>query len=169
MPWDHKDPLKHCDELITPACIQALYHFEPQDPHAEVSPNNSMGIFEAYTAYLQKDLDDFYKKFTPYIPQGWKPIFDSIDGGVSPAQTKKLGANAEADLDFELAIPIVYPQTTTDFQTDDPYSANNGSFNTFFDGNRCCMRLRNSTADQAMQASTAHTAPIRLTARLETP
>lgn len=60
--------LETCDIAITPACLQALYHFRPQSPHARVSPNNSMGIFEEGDYYSQQDLDSFYTNFTSYIP-----------------------------------------------------------------------------------------------------
>lgn len=46
--------LATCDVAITPACIQALYDFEPLSPYAEVSPNNSMGIFEEGDFYAQE-------------------------------------------------------------------------------------------------------------------
>ena len=43
----------------------------------------------------------------------------------------------EAYLDFQCAIPIVYPQTTTDFQTDDINGGYfEGIFNNFFDGEK---------------------------------
>lgn len=48
-------------------------------------------------------------------------------------------AGIESDLDFQLAIPIIYPQTTTLYQTDDLYYSEGkdpnatGIFNTFFD------------------------------------
>ena len=136
MPHKHNE-LSTCDLAITPACLQALYHFKPQDPDAEVSPDNSMGIFEEGSFYSQKDLNLFYTNFTSYIPNGTHPILDSIDGGTAPVATKFAGG--EADLDFELAIPIIYPQTTTLYQSDDGFYAEggghaNGIFNTFLDG-----------------------------------
>ncbi|KAK4556381.1 hypothetical protein LTR86_006525 [Recurvomyces mirabilis] len=130
--------LQTCDQVITPACLQALYHFKPLSPNAQVSPNNSMGIFETGNAYAQQDLDSFYTNFTSYIPNGTHPILDSIDGGQAPVANVS-NAGGESDLDFELAIPIIYPQTTTLYQVDDPYYANGGNgtttgiFNTFFD------------------------------------
>ena len=97
-----------------------------------------MGIFETSTTYRQDDLNRFYQNYTPYIQRGTKPVFRRIDGAVLPSQTKhtKLDPdNLEADLDFLCAIPIVYPQTTTDFQTDDINGGYyDGIYNTFFDG-----------------------------------
>ena len=130
--------LDTCDIAITPACLQALYDFEPLPPNAAVSPNNSMGIFEEGDFYAQQDLNSFYTNFTSYIPNGTHPILDSIDGGTAPV-TNISQAGGEANLDFELAIPIIYPQTTTLYQVDDLYYAEGGNgttggiFNTFLD------------------------------------
>ena len=67
---------------------------------------------------------------------GTHPTLNGIDGGSAPVAVKLAGG--ESDLDFELAIPIIYPQTTTLYQTDDAlYSSGNistgGIFNTFLD------------------------------------
>lgn len=129
--------LETCDVAITPACIQALYHFKPLPPDAEVSPSNSMGIFEEGDFYSQQDLNSFFTNFTSYIPNGTHPTLDSIDGGMAPVNISEAGG--ESDLDFELSIPIIYPQTTTLYQTDDLYYALGGNgtqtgiFNTFLD------------------------------------
>lgn len=129
--------LATCDVTITPACIRALYHFEAPNPHAKVSSNNSMGIFEDGDFYSQQDLNSFFTNFTSYIPNGTHPILDSIDGGVAPVPVQDAGG--ESDLDFELVYPIIYPQTATLYQTDDlfystsPNNTAHGIFNTFFD------------------------------------
>ncbi|KAK1066330.1 hypothetical protein LTR74_007217 [Friedmanniomyces endolithicus] len=137
MPWNNSE-LSTCDVAITPACLRALYHFEPLPPNAEVSPNNSMGIFEEGDFYDQFDLNSFFTNFTKYIPNGTHPVLDSIDGGMAPI-TNLSQAGSEANLDFELAIPIIYPQTATLYQSDDLYYALGGNgttggiFNTFLD------------------------------------
>ena len=129
--------LATCDQVVTPACIQALYKIAPNDPHAKVSPNNSLGIFEEGDFYAQGDLDRFFGNFTPYIPNGTHPIPNLIDGAKAPVSLHLAGG--ESDLDFQLAYPLIYPQTTTLYQTDDIYySFGNdpnatGLFNTFFD------------------------------------
>ncbi|PYI00305.1 aorsin [Aspergillus sclerotiicarbonarius CBS 121057] len=126
--------LATCDEVITPACVAALYKI----PHASanVSANNSLGIFEEGDYYAQEDLDLFFRNFTPYIPQGTHPKPAYIDGAEAPVNVSDAGA--ESDLDFQLAYPIVYPQTITLYQTDDINYASgvieaDGSFNTFLD------------------------------------
>ena len=53
MPKPGKE-LETCDVAVTPACLQALYHFEALSPPAEVSANNSMGIFEEGDFYDQE-------------------------------------------------------------------------------------------------------------------
>lgn len=136
MPKNDTD-LATCDIAITPACIRALYQFEAPNPNAKVSPNNSMGIFEEGDFYSQEDLNLFFANFTSYIPAGTHPIPNFIDGAEAPVAVADAGG--ESDLDFELAYPIIYPQTLTLYQTDDLFyssSPNNtatGIFNTFLD------------------------------------
>ena len=96
-----------------------------------------MGIFEEGDYYAQEDLNLFFANYTPYIPQGTHPIPAFIDGAEAPTDTADGGG--ESDLDFELAYPLIYPQTITLYQTDDLYYATNpnststGGFNTFLD------------------------------------
>ncbi|KUI56412.1 Aorsin [Cytospora mali] len=129
--------LATCDQYITPACIRALYNFEAPSPNATVSSNNSLGIFEEGDYYAQEDLDAFFTTFAPYIANGTHPILNAIDGGEAPVAVEDAGS--ESDLDFQLAYPIIYPQTTTLYQADDEYYADggngtqNGIFNTFLD------------------------------------
>jgi tripeptidyl-peptidase-1 len=114
-----------------------LYNVPIQNPHAKVSKSNALGIFEEGDFYAQQDLDLFYANFTPYIANGTGPILNSIDGGYAPVALEDAGG--ESDLDFELAIPIIYPQKTVLYQVDDLYYAEGGDpnasgiFNTFFD------------------------------------
>ncbi|KAK3321370.1 peptidase S8/S53 domain-containing protein [Cercophora scortea] len=131
------DELASCDEVITPACVRALYNFDAADPTAPVNPDNSLGIFEEGDFYTQEDLDLFFSNHTSYIPNGTHPILNSIDGGHAPNNWTDF-PGSESELDFALAYPIVYPQSITLFQTDDMYYAQrdaskSGWFNTFFD------------------------------------
>ena len=75
-----------------------------------------MGIFETTTSYNQKDLDAFFARFTPEIPQGTHPLLQSIDSGEAPTTNITL-ANNEAELDFDIAYPILWPQQTILYQT----------------------------------------------------
>lgn len=65
-----------------------------------------------------------------FIPAGTGPKLEGIDGAVAPVSV--LQAGAESDLDFEISIPIIYPQSTILFQTDDPVYENNYTFSGFF-------------------------------------
>lgn len=134
-PYPHHIPadLQHCDVAITPACIAALYGI-PNGTLANSS--NVMGIFEDGDYYSQEDLNKFFANFTPYIPQGTHPKPAFIDGAQAPVPVADAGG--ESDLDFELAYPILWPQGTVLFQTDDINYATgvistNGGFNTFLD------------------------------------
>ncbi|GAM86978.1 hypothetical protein ANO11243_049990 [Dothideomycetidae sp. 11243] len=141
--------LKTCDQAITPACIRALYSFKELPGNYDVCPSNALGVFEEGDYYAQEDLDLFFANYTlgsHKIPSGTHPTLHSIDGGEAPVPVAEAGG--ESDLDFELAYPIVYPQSITLFQTDDAYYASSqntsnvtvsfdapgsGFFNTFFD------------------------------------
>jgi len=125
--------LAHCDVAITPACIAALYGI-PAGKLAD--PSNAMGIFEEGDFYSQEDLDLFFANFTPQIPQGTHPKPAFIDGAQAPVPVSQAGG--ESDLDFELAYPILWPQCTVLYQTDDINYATgviqtSGGFNTFLD------------------------------------
>jgi tripeptidyl-peptidase I len=125
--------LRTCDIAVTPACIAAAYGIPPG---TKANPDNAMGIFEEGDFYSQEDLDLFFKNFTPNIPQGTYPKPAFIDGADAPVAVKDAGG--ESDLDFELAYPILWPQGTVLYQTDDINVAtgvvpNNGGFNTFLD------------------------------------
>ena len=151
------NPLATCDVAITPACIRALYEV-PQFPHYSrgvANPNNSMGIFEEGDFYSQEDLNLFFANFTSYIPNGTHPTPAFIDGANIPANAP---AGGESDLDFELAYPLIYPQTITLYQTDDynyatgTNSTSSGGFNTFLDaidGSYCTYSAFGETGDDA--------------------
>ncbi|KAG5944150.1 hypothetical protein E4U53_006926 [Claviceps sorghi] len=111
-----------CDKYVTPQCIKAIYNITEGTSR---NPTNSLGIFEALgDVYAQEDLDAFYKLTAPNIPAGTGPILDLINGATAPNSPDTAGP--ESSLDFQMAIPIVYPQTTTLFQVNtqvDPFFA----------------------------------------------
>jgi len=62
------------------------------------------------------------------------PKVEGIDGGVAPGAV----AGGESDLDLQISYPIIYPQNSVVFQTDDLNYAlgvegGGGFLNTFFD------------------------------------
>lgn len=73
-----------------------------------------------------------------YIPSGTHPVAANIDGG-QQSTTDPYQAGGEANLDLQLAYPIVWPQTITLYEVDDliVQSDQNDTytfgFNTFLD------------------------------------
>jgi tripeptidyl-peptidase-1 len=127
----------NCSELVTPECIAALYSIPPAD---KANPNNSLGIFQKASWYQNKDLDLFFSAYAPNIPQGTRPLNLSIDLVVwhYDENDTTISVPDEADLDLNVAFPIIYPQVPTVFQTDDDYynlygASYLGIFNTFLD------------------------------------
>lgn len=128
------ESLSNCSGVITPACVAALYEIPPANEI--VNPNNSLGIFEEGDYYAQEDLNLFFHNLSSNIPKGTHPIPAFIDGAEAPVKVSEAGG--ESDLDFELAYPIIYPQTITLYQTDDSNYASGqipteGFLNTFLD------------------------------------
>ncbi|KAI0016302.1 subtilisin-like protein [Xylariomycetidae sp. FL0641] len=143
-----------CVELATPQCIADLYEIPPAD---KAAANNSLGIFQRGSWYQMADLQSFLEQFAPNIPPTTRPLNVSIDldewhYNISgdPSQYQP----GEADLDIEMALPIIYPQNVTVFQTDDDWYAydttHQGLFNTFLDaidGSYCNYSAYNQTGD----------------------
>lgn len=127
-----------CATLVTPACIKALYGLPTAD---KANPNNSLGIFEQNSWYQYQDLDLFFDNYAPDIPVGTRPQNLSVDQAAwfydDPDDPYVTWAS-EADLDIQVAWPIIYPQNITIFQVDDIYynlysASTLGIFNTFLD------------------------------------
>ena len=127
------DNLTECSELVSPACIKALYEIPP--PTTAVK-GNEMGIYETGDTYDQEDLDLFFRNYTPNIPNGTHPILQAIDGGTAPVPVQQAGS--ESLLDIELAYPLIYPQQiklyqTLDVATAEGINATLGIFDPFLD------------------------------------
>ncbi|KAM0147367.1 hypothetical protein ACHAQE_010318 [Botrytis cinerea] len=132
--WHPNGDLAHCDQVITPDCIKALYQI-PTAPSV-VNAKNALGIFEEGYYDVKEDLNLFYQNFSLSIPQNTQPNVSFVDQAL-PAVSNPYAAG-EFSLDVELAYPIVYPQKITLFPTDDTYYVENSSydsgfFNTFLD------------------------------------
>jgi tripeptidyl-peptidase-1 len=117
--YQNNSDLSTCDVAITPACVAALYRIPPVSSKAP-HPNNSLGIFESELQfYTQYDLDSFFTNYTSgKIPNGTHPVAANIDGGMQASDDLNY-AGTEVNLDLQLAYPIVYPQTLTDYEVDD--------------------------------------------------
>lgn len=126
--------LSLCDVAITPPCIEAMYNFTKQTTSAV--PGNELGIFEDLgDVYAQEDLNLFFLTLQQRIPIGTHPVLKAVDGAVAPNPVTSAGP--ESDLDFEISYPIIWPQNSILFQTDDPVYESNytyaGFLNNFFD------------------------------------
>ncbi|KAK7026073.1 hypothetical protein VNI00_015719 [Paramarasmius palmivorus] len=121
--------LEYCHDQISPACLKELYgiHYTPQS-----TENNSFGIVE-YTpqAYLQEDLDLFFRAYTKDLV-GLTPILQSIDGGFPQRAFQDFAYNVESNMDLQYAMALVTKkQNVTLYQVGDIYLG--ASFNNFLD------------------------------------
>ncbi|EFX05394.1 alkaline serine protease [Grosmannia clavigera kw1407] len=127
-----------CALYVTPDCVKAQY----QIPNAtKAATGNELGIFESLNEHYNKaDLDGYFASAYPSIPKGTYPIERLIDGAVGAVPFGQAGA--EANLDLQAAMPLIYPQSTVLYQVDDERIQKNettaktpylGFLNTFFD------------------------------------
>ncbi|KAL7905061.1 peptidase S8/S53 domain-containing protein [Trichoderma velutinum] len=131
-----------CGSAITPQCIKSMYNITAG---TSAISSNALGVFEVEDTYAQQDLTQFWKSFATNIPSTTGPKVDGIDGAKAP--TSPGNAGGESDLDFEIAIPIIYPQTTVLYQSS---VKNDDIFNTFLDaidGSYCTFSDDGETGD----------------------
>ncbi|OAA66529.1 alkaline serine protease [Niveomyces insectorum RCEF 264] len=127
-----------CYEYVTPECIRTQYNIPLG---SKAYPGNELGIFESLAQHYNKeDLDNYFKVVSPTIPPGTYPqerLIDGAEGATSVAE-----AGSEAELDFQAAMPLIYPQQAVLYQVDDERIQANmtmgetpylGFWNTFFD------------------------------------
>ncbi|KAF3769696.1 subtilisin-like protein [Cryphonectria parasitica EP155] len=146
----------NCDYYVTQECIRTQYSITKGD---KAAPGNELGIFESLgDHYSKEDLDVFWSTLYPEIPNGTYPIEKNIDGAFG-AITNVSDAGIESDLDFEASQPLIWPQRTVLFQTDDEFyeinetTANTpirGFWNTFYDaldGSYCTYSAYGETGD----------------------
>jgi len=127
--------LQNCGVNITPTCIKALYDI----PTAHLDqPENAMGLYETYDAFSQGDISLFFENFAKNVPADTKPNVISVDGGTAPVAPGDVRNGGESDIDLDLSISLIYPQSVTVYQVDDlPNSSGEtnttGFLNTFLD------------------------------------
>ncbi|KAI1374799.1 subtilisin-like protein [Hypoxylon crocopeplum] len=110
-----------CDEYVTPDCIRELYGIPIG---SKKHPDNKMGIFQSLGQhYTQHDLDTFFYSFTSEIPNGTHPELFSVDGGQGATTNLRL-AGSEANLDFQMAYGLIWPQEAVLYQVDDEWYQN---------------------------------------------
>jgi hypothetical protein len=136
-----------CDEYYLPGHVSA--HVDFIKPGVKLSaplnnrevlqkPENAMGLFETYDTFAQEDISLFFQHFAPWVPADTKPNVISVDGGNAPVAPSDPRNGGESDIDLDLAISLIYPQSVTVYQVDDlPNSSGatntSGFLNTFFD------------------------------------
>ena len=97
--------LQDCGRNVTPVCLKALYGI----PNAYIKDNvNQLGLFESGDIYSQEDLNSFFAKYAPYVPQGTHPLLDSIDGGQAPVEPGSEFNTGESDIDMDIAFSLIY-------------------------------------------------------------
>lgn len=102
---------------------------------------------------------------TSEIPRGTHPDLKAVDGAKAP--TSVVNAGAESDLDFQVSYPIIWPQNSVLFQTDDMVYENNYTFNGFLnnfldaiDGSYCSYSAYGETGnDPKLDPSYPHNVP----------
>ncbi|KHN98389.1 Peptidase S8/S53, subtilisin/kexin/sedolisin [Metarhizium album ARSEF 1941] len=120
-----------CPTHVTPACIKALYNVTDATTAAE---GNQLGMFESDDEmHKQADLDKFYGLYASKVPKGTGPKIDLIDWGERKPDPSQ--AQGEAALDFDVSIPVIYPQGTELYQTKSNYDGQShlGFLNQFLD------------------------------------
>ncbi|KAI0166013.1 subtilisin-like protein [Xylariaceae sp. FL1272] len=130
-----------CSIYVTADCTRAQYNI----PDATTAyPGNELGIFESLDDHYSKDdLDVYFATLYPElnIPTGTYPEERLIDGAIGAVETPSpiypLEVGLESMLDFDSAWPLIWPQKTVLYQTDDEYYEYTGNFsgfwNTFLD------------------------------------
>ncbi|KAK8108298.1 uncharacterized protein PG998_010311 [Apiospora kogelbergensis] len=122
IPWNIPFPLDgDCDAYMTPECIRREKGLYRVPKGTKAHPSNKMGIFQGLgQKYTQHDLDTFFQGFTDGIPNGTHPELRSINGGLGVTTNLSL-AGLEANLDFQMAYGLIWPQQTVLYSVDDEY------------------------------------------------
>ena len=141
-PWHVPPPahslapeLQGCGVNITPPCLRALYGI----PVAHINDSvNTLGVFAQGDYYSGEDIDSYFATYQPRVPQGTRPVLKSVDGATTDVESTDPNNTGESDIDFDITISLVYPQTVDVYQVDDDYYAPqevalDNTFNTFLD------------------------------------
>jgi tripeptidyl-peptidase-1 len=127
--------LQNCGVNITPTCIKALYDI----PTVSIAqPVNAMGLYETYDSFSDGDIKLFFENFAKNVPPNTTPKVISVDGGSAPVAPGDARNGGESDIDLDLSISLIYPQTVTVYQVDDLPNASGetgkaGYLNSFLD------------------------------------
>ncbi|KAK5708507.1 hypothetical protein LTR17_020638 [Elasticomyces elasticus] len=115
-----------------------LYEFEHLKTGHSNDTVNTLGFYEQGDYYAAENLDLFFANYAPWVPQGTRPTLQSVDGGNAPYPINDSNVGREADLDLDIGIALVYPQSVVVYQVDDAIYAPqevalDNTFNTFLD------------------------------------
>lgn len=91
--------LQNCSTAITAACIKALYSI-PDAPPAV--PGNSVGVFQQGSYFSESDLNLYFAKLAPNIPQNTFPVNATIDGASYSVPASSELNSGEALIDIEM-------------------------------------------------------------------
>lgn len=107
--------LSTCGNWITPACLKAMYSI----PEAKYNQSvNDLGVFEALNVYDQPSLDKYFSSYAPWVPNGTHPNLVSVNNAPGTKSTApSFFQLTEADLDFDLAFSLIYPQSVTLYES----------------------------------------------------
>lgn len=146
------DDLSHCDKMVTPACVAALYQIPV--PTLSPNPDNKLGIYQSLgESWNQENLDSWFTQFVPRIPNSTHPEAISIDG--APTAPRPDHTKSETFYDLDASYPIIYPQEVILWSENDlHYQLSNShftyAFNQFLDavdGSYCTYSAYGETGD----------------------
>ncbi|KAJ3480478.1 hypothetical protein NLG97_g8059 [Lecanicillium saksenae] len=111
---------KPCGDAVTPDCLRKMYNF---DKSTLSDPSNDLGIYEEAVEQVNPpDLQKFYPKYASYVPKNTLPKTINFNGKASRQDS------GEANLDFMMAVPIIYPQGTVQYLANKEGDRPNSSF-----------------------------------------
>jgi tripeptidyl-peptidase-1 len=115
--YSNNTELQNCGTAITPACLRALYNI----PQASGSDDqNALGVYENQNdIYSQDDLNKFFAKYAPQVPQGTHPSYNGVDGAPQPVQSGSPLVTGESNVDFSIAYSLIYPQSVVLYQVEE--------------------------------------------------
>lgn len=114
-----------CSEFTSPHCLREWYRIPSRDANHTIHPNNTFGIFQSsWVTWVSEDLDLFFDNFEPALT-GRRPEMQRLQGGYHDPNFLDLIFHLEANLDFQYAMPLVWPQPVTNIQVGDVYLSGN--------------------------------------------
>ncbi|KAJ6447263.1 tripeptidyl-peptidase I [Purpureocillium lavendulum] len=146
-------PMQADIQSANPDCLRTMYNIPPGKT---ANPANRLGIFQGNQGsivqyYIQSDMDMFVQKYAPWVPQNFTPAAAyGINNATTISTNPKLSGD-ECQLDFQMAVPLIYPQSTVlytvDFSADRTYADTFNPFLDALDGSYCNRTAHGYTGD----------------------